>query len=73
MTYNDFKRFNDRAKHCFSSLGRVSNVKNDTCTLTFEDRVTDNISIQTIVEDVAYNDMGAISNPSALRRWKGFD
>lgn len=75
MTYNDFKRFNDRSKCCFNSLGRISNVnvKDNTCTLTFEDRVTHNISIHTIVEDIVYNDMGAVSNPSALRKWKGFD
>lgn len=74
MTYNHFKRNNNIAKSHFDSLGRLSNVnlKDNTCTLTFEDRVTNNIPIQTIIEDIMYNAMGAVSNPSALRKWEGF-
>jgi len=74
MTYNHFKRNNNIAKGYFDSLGRLSNVnlKDNTCTLTFEDRVTNNVPIHTFIEDIMYNAMGAVSNPSALRRWKGF-
>lgn len=74
MSYDDFKKYNNDSKKHFSSLGRISNVDNvkGTCTLTFEDRVTHNLSIQNIVDDIAYNGMGAVSNPSALRKWKGF-
>lgn len=74
MLYEDFKRQNDSSKQFFSCLGRIEDVslKNNTCTLIFADNVTKNLYIQDVVNDIIYNGMGAVSNPSALKGWKGF-
>lgn len=75
MLYEDFKRQNDSSKKFFSHLGKLEdvNLSDNTCTLVFLDNITRNLSIQDIVNDIIYNGMGAVSNPSALRGWKGFD
>lgn len=75
MLYSEFKKQNDISKDYFPQLGKVSNVnfQADTCTLAFADCVTDNIPIQVVVDDIVLNGMGAISNPSILKYWRGFD
>lgn len=74
MLYRDFKRQNDLAKKYISNVGTVSDVDlvSGTCTLTVGDRVTKNLGIHNIVSDIVYNGMGAITNPSAFKNWKGF-
>lgn len=73
-TYEDFKRVNDESKSYFEALARVSNVdlKSETCTLTYLDRVTPDMNISYVVTDIYLNGMGALSNPSALKGWRGF-
>lgn len=74
-TYEQFKRVNDESKSYFDIKSRVSDVDlvNETCTLTTGDRVTRDIPISVVVTDVYLNCMGVISNPSALKNWKGFN
>ncbi len=76
MTYEIFKNNNNTSKRlkAYDVIGKLTDVdfEKDTCTLTVEDNVTPNLPILHIVQDVAINDMGVLSNPSILKRWKGF-
>lgn len=75
MTYEQFKRINDESKKYFAVIGRLSNVdlRNETCTLSVEGNITNNIPIRVIVENITNDGMGAIVNPSLIRNWKGFE
>ena len=47
------------------------NLKQNTCVLRVEDNKT-LVPIETVVRDVLYNGMGIVTNPSVLRKWKGW-
>lgn len=74
MTYEYFKKNNDISKGYFSSLCKVESVdlKKGTCMMNFEGNRT-RVNIKDLVDDVIYNGMGALSNPSKLKGWSGFD
>lgn len=75
MTYREFKKHNDTSKLCNDvTVGRVTDVNliSETCRLTVESH-SSVISIAQLVEDIVYNGMGVISNPSILQRWRGFE
>lgn len=74
MTYKEFKRHNDTSRAMFNmTVGRITdvNLTTETCKLTVEDRTTV-INIGQLVNEIVYDGMGVISNPSLLQRWKGF-
>ena len=75
MKYEDFKRINDQNKRKFNTYLRIEEVdfKSGTCTTNFCGNITTGIVIKSIVDDVCFNEMGALSNPSKLKGWKGFD
>lgn len=75
MTYREFKKHNDTSKLCKDiPIGRVTDVNliSETCRLTVESH-SSVIPIAQLVEDIVYNEMGVISNPSILQRWRGFE
>ena len=82
VTYREFKEINDRIKPLNTNgkvtgiskdfpMGKVVAVKGDMCQLAVYDNVS-TITIQQLVEDILYNEMGCISNPSSIRNWKGW-
>lgn len=76
-TYYDYEAFADacrESKKLGVIVGRVSNVnlRENTCSLTVLERTTNNLDIQCLIQDVWFNGMGAIGNPSALKKWKGW-
>lgn len=75
MIYEYFKKNNDISKSYFPSLMKIIDVNFESgfCTVSFEGNITPNMPIQAIVNDVIYNEMGALSNPSKLKNWKGFE
>lgn len=75
MTYKQFKKSNDESKGAFPVLGRVlsTNMKAGTCVFIYEGNITRDLPIKTLVNNIVYDGMGAISNPSALASWGGFD
>lgn len=75
MTYSHFAKENNVSKKFNKVIGRVTNVNlvANTCTLTVDGRVTNELPIETVVNDIVYNGFGAITNPSILKRWRGFD
>lgn len=74
MTYEYFKKNNDISKSYFPTLGRIERVefRSNTCILNIEGLRT-KIYISDLVNDIIYNGMGAVVNPSRLRGWSGFD
>ena len=74
-TYEQFRRVNDDSKSYFEVKSRISDVNlvNETCTLTTGDSVTRNMPISVVVTDIYLNGMGVVSNPSALKNWRGFN
>lgn len=74
MTYEYFMKQNKISKGFFPTLMRILEVdlKNNRCKVDFEGNISD-VAISEIVEDVIYNEMGAISNPSKLKGWQGFE
>lgn len=75
MTYKQFAEENNVSKKFNNSIGRVTNVDlvKNTCTLSIENRATDKVPIETVVRNIVYDGLGAITNPSILKRWSGFD
>ena len=75
MVYEEFKRMNDESKKYFSSKMKIVDVdfEKNICTVAFEGRITSNVTILTIIENVCYDGMGVLSNPSKLKSWKGFE
>ena len=73
MTYEYFKKMNDESKCYFPDLGKIIGVDNKTnsCILDFCGNQT-KISIEELVNEIVRDGMGAISNPSALKAWKGW-
>lgn len=74
MTYEYFKKNNDISKSYFPSLGRLESVdfKNNTCVMNIDGNST-KMYIHDLVNDIINNGMGALSNPSKLKGWSGFD
>lgn len=75
MTYEYFKKNNDISKKFFPSLMKILEVNFEfgICTVSFDGNVTSGLPIGNLVEDVIYNEMGALSNPSKIKNWKGFE
>ena len=73
LTYDEFKRINDQSKKMGVTCGHIDNVdlKAETCVLAVFDNRTP-ISIQNLVADITVNGMGCVSNPSAIKEWKGW-
>lgn len=74
MTYREFKAHNDASKKLSNvTVGRVTdvNLMSETCKLTVNDN-SSIIYIGTLVNNIVYDGLGAISNPSLLQRWSGF-
>lgn len=74
MTYEYFKKNNDTSKVFFQTLGRIESVnfRNNTCVMNFDGNKT-KMYINDLVNDIINNGMGALSNPSKLKGWCGFD
>lgn len=74
MTYEYFITQNKMSKGFFPHLMRIVEVdfKNNTCKVNFEGNISV-VSINSVVEDVIYNGMGALSNPSKFKGWSGFE
>ena len=73
-TYDQFITANHKNKYAYETLGHIEDVnfQNNTCALRYLDRYTPNLPIASIVNDTVWNCMGAVSNPSALKGWKGW-
>ena len=74
ITYAEFKRHNDTSKKLPNTVvGRVTDVNliSETCKLTVGNNVS-LVDISTLVHNIVYDGLGAISNPSLLKRWSGF-
>lgn len=73
MTYKYFQEQNNIAKRMGVKSGRViySSSNPNVCKLQFEDNES-LIEVTQLVQDIVYNGMGCITNPSALKNWPGF-
>lgn len=74
MTYAYFERINNESKGYFDTLMTIKSMSNKkgTCIVDFEGRESE-VSIEEIVSNVVSDGMGAVSNPSKLKNWKGFN
>ena len=74
ITYEQFKEMNDNSKQFFDVLGTISDVslKDGYCVLDYLDNST-RLPILQVVLDIYRDGMGAITNPSALKNWKGWN
>ena len=75
MTYEQFKRMNDQSKRMgVQPVGKITSVQfaTNTCKLLVEDNESI-VGIPNIINDVARDGMGVLSNPSALKKWPFWD
>lgn len=75
MTYDYFKQMNNMSKGMVAVKGKVIDVdfKTNTCKLVVDGKSNGKMAIPNLIENIVYDGMGAITNPSALKNWKGFD
>ena len=60
-------------KYGGSTVGTLDavNLKKNTCILRVDDNETE-LPIGTIVQNVLFDGMGVVTNPSLLRKWRGW-
>lgn len=75
MTYEYFKNQNNMSKNIgVQPIGKIESVDNieNTCVLLVEDNRSI-VPIQHIINDIVRDGIGCLSNPSKLKRWKGWE
>lgn len=75
MTYEYFKQMNNMSKGMVDVKGKVIDVdfKTNTCKLVVDGISNGKMTIQSLIENIVYDGMCAITNPSVLKNWKGFE